>query len=36
MSSFALLCSGQGGQTPELFDQFSFTEKGREGEAAGF
>jgi [acyl-carrier-protein] S-malonyltransferase len=29
MSSFAVLCSGQGGQAPDLFERFPFTEKGR-------
>jgi [acyl-carrier-protein] S-malonyltransferase len=29
MSSFAVLCSGQGGQTPDLFERFPFAEKGR-------
>jgi [acyl-carrier-protein] S-malonyltransferase len=29
MSSFAVVCSGQGGQTPDLFERFPFTEKGR-------
>jgi [acyl-carrier-protein] S-malonyltransferase len=28
MSSFAVLCSGQGGQAPDLFERFPFTEKG--------
>jgi [acyl-carrier-protein] S-malonyltransferase len=28
MSSLAVLCSGQGGQTPDLFERFPFTEKG--------
>jgi [acyl-carrier-protein] S-malonyltransferase len=29
MSSFAVLCSGQGGQAPDLFERFPFAEKGR-------
>ena len=29
MSSFAVLCSGQGGQAPDLFERFPFSEKGR-------
>jgi [acyl-carrier-protein] S-malonyltransferase len=29
MSSFAVLCSGQGGRAPDLFERFPFTEKGR-------
>jgi [acyl-carrier-protein] S-malonyltransferase len=29
MSSFAILCSGQGGQAPDLFERFPFAEKGR-------
>ncbi len=29
MSRFAILCSGQGAQTPELFAQFPFTENGK-------
>jgi [acyl-carrier-protein] S-malonyltransferase len=29
MSSFAVLCSGQGGQAPDLFERFPFTEEGR-------
>jgi [acyl-carrier-protein] S-malonyltransferase len=29
MSSFAVLCSGQGGQTPDLFERFPFAEKGQ-------
>jgi [acyl-carrier-protein] S-malonyltransferase len=29
MSSFAVLCSGQGGQAPDLFERFPFGEKGR-------
>jgi [acyl-carrier-protein] S-malonyltransferase len=29
MSSFAVLCSGQGGQSPDLFEQFPFAEKGK-------
>jgi [acyl-carrier-protein] S-malonyltransferase len=29
VSSFALLCSGQGGQTPDLFERFPFAEKGK-------
>ncbi len=28
MSPFALLCSGQGGQAPDLFERFSFSPKG--------
>jgi [acyl-carrier-protein] S-malonyltransferase len=28
MSSFALLCSGQGGQAPNLFERFPFTHRG--------
>lgn len=28
MSQFAILCSGQGAQSPELFSQFPFTERG--------
>jgi [acyl-carrier-protein] S-malonyltransferase len=28
--SFAVICSGQGAQTPDLFQRFPFTEKGRE------
>lgn len=28
MSSFSLLCSGQGAQSPDLFTRFPFTEKG--------
>ena len=27
--SFAVICSGQGAQTPDLFNKFPFTEKGR-------
>lgn len=30
MSAFALLCSGQGGQAPDLFERFPFTQKGRD------
>jgi [acyl-carrier-protein] S-malonyltransferase len=29
MSSFAVLCSGQGGQAPDLFERFPFADKGR-------
>ncbi len=29
MSSFAVLCSGQGGQAPDLFERFPFAERGR-------
>ena len=29
MSSFAVLCSGQGGQAPDLFERFPFAEKGK-------
>jgi [acyl-carrier-protein] S-malonyltransferase len=29
MSSFGVLCSGQGGQAPDLFERFPFAEKGR-------
>jgi hypothetical protein len=28
VNAFALLCSGQGGQVPDLFERFPFTTKG--------